>query len=56
MLAIIATITPIICLTAVAITIEVFGYLEERLRKKAEVLEYMMDKDYETDKVDINKL
>lgn len=52
----IITITPIICLTAIAITIVVFGYLEEKLKRKAEVLEYMMDKDYETDKVDINKL
>lgn len=56
MLAIIATITPIVCLTAVAICIEVFGYLEEKLKQKADVIKQMIDKDYETDKVDINKL
>lgn len=56
MLALIATITPIICLTAIGITFVVFDYLEEKLKHKADVIKQMIDKDYETDKVDINKL
>lgn len=56
MLALLATITPIVCLTAFGICITVFDYLEEKLKYKSDVIKEMIDKDYETDKVDINKL
>ena len=44
------------CLTSVIIILIVNRVREFRLQKKVELLQYMIDKDYETDKIDINNI
>ena len=44
------------CLTAISIILIDSGRKQHKLNKKIELLEYMIDKDYETDKVDINNI
>lgn len=44
------------CLTAIVIILSLANRDIHKLDKKIELLEYMIDKNYETDKVDINNI
>ena len=47
---------PIIGLVTIAVLLIIFGYKESRYRKKIEFLEKVIDKGYETENIDLNKL
>lgn len=53
---IVTSVLALLCLTAVTVLLIVTTHREYRLRKKVELLEYMIDNSYETEKVDIDKL
>ena len=55
-IALIGTITPLVLLCSLGICILVFDFKENRIREKVKLLEYMIDHNYETEKVDIDKL
>lgn len=47
---------PIVGLVTISILLIIFGFKEFRYRKKIEFLKHLVDKGYETEQVDINKL
>lgn len=53
---IITSVIGLLSLTAIGVLLIVTSYREYRLRKKVELLQYMIDNSYETDKVDIDNL
>lgn len=53
---IITSVIGLLSLTAIGVLLIVTSYREYRLRKKVELLQYMIDNSYETDKVDIDSL
>ena len=50
------SIVPILCLTAIAIVISHYHWKEYRLDKKVDMISHLVDKDYETDNIDLDKL
>lgn len=47
---------PVLSLVTISVLLIVFGYKEMKYRKKIEFLKHLVDKGYESDMVDINKL
>ena len=47
---------PIVCLATIAVLLIVYGYKDMKYRKKIEFLTHLVDKGYETENVDINKI
>lgn len=50
------SIVPILCLTAIAIVITHYNWKEYRLDKKVDMISRLVEKDYETDNIDLNEL
>lgn len=47
---------PIVCLATIAILLIVFGYKDMKYRKKIDFLKHLIDRGYESENIDINKL
>lgn len=53
---IITQIVALLALTAITTLLIIYGYKEAKYRKKIEFLTHLVDKGYESNKVDLNKL